>query len=123
MCTTTVVPGAAWAARDVTSLKQRAAAFEAQSAHLDALAGKAASRHNLAMDTSFGEMQVIVCRNVLIYFNRELQDHVLELFWESLENGGFLCLGDKESLSFTSVADRFEVIDESARIYKKRARR
>ena len=81
------------------------------------------ARHNLAMDTSFGEMQVIVCRNVLIYFNRELQDHVLELFWESLENGGFLCLGDKESLSFTSVADRFEVIDESARIYKKRARR
>jgi chemotaxis protein methyltransferase CheR len=68
-------------------------------------------------------MQVIVCRNVLIYFNRELQDHVLELFWESLENGGFLCLGDKESLSFTAVADRFEVIDESARIYKKRARR
>ena len=50
VCTTTVVPGAAWAARDVTSLKQRAAAFEAQSAHLDALAGKAASRHNLAMD-------------------------------------------------------------------------
>jgi chemotaxis protein methyltransferase CheR len=85
--------------------------------------GVTVARHNLAMDTSFGEMQVIVCRNVLIYFNRELQDHVLELFWESLENGGFLCLGDKESLSFTSVADRFEVIDENARIYKKRARR
>lgn len=50
VCTTTVVPGAAWAARDVTSLKQRAAAFEARSAHLDALAGEAASRHNLAMD-------------------------------------------------------------------------
>jgi chemotaxis protein methyltransferase CheR len=78
------------------------------------------ARHNLAMDTSFGEMQVIVCRNVLIYFNRELQDHVLELFWDSLDNGGFLCLGDKETLSFTSVADRFDVVDEDAKIYKKR---
>jgi chemotaxis protein methyltransferase CheR len=78
------------------------------------------ARHNLAMDASFGEMQLIVCRNVLIYFNRDLQDHVLEMFWDSLENGGFLCLGDKESLSFTSVADRFEVVDENARIYKKR---
>jgi chemotaxis protein methyltransferase CheR len=79
--------------------------------------------HNLAMDTSFGEMQVVVCRNVLIYFNRDLQDRVLELFWESLENGGFLCLGDKETLSCTAVADRFEVIDMNARIYKKRVRR
>jgi chemotaxis protein methyltransferase CheR len=60
---------------------------------------------------------------VLIYFNRDLQDQVLELFWQSLENGGFLCLGDKESLSFTAVSDRFDVIDESAKIYKKRARR
>ncbi len=78
------------------------------------------AKHNLAMDASFGEMQLIVCRNVLIYFNRDLQDQVLEMFWDSLENGGFLCLGDKESLSFTSVADRFEVVDDNARIYKKR---
>jgi chemotaxis protein methyltransferase CheR len=81
------------------------------------------ARHNLAMDTSFGEMQLIVCRNVMIYFNRDLRNHVLELFWESLENGGYLCLGDKESISFTSVADRFEVVDEEARIYRKRAPR
>ncbi len=77
------------------------------------------ARHNLAMDTSFGEMQVIVCRNVLIYFSEDLQNQVLELFWESLDHGGILCLGDKESLTFTSVADRFEVLDEQARIYKK----
>jgi chemotaxis protein methyltransferase CheR len=77
------------------------------------------ARHNLAMDTSFGEMQVIVCRNVLIYFNEQLQNQVLELFWESMDHGGILCLGDKESLSFTSVVDRFEVVDETARIYKK----
>ncbi len=78
------------------------------------------AKHNLVMDKSFGEMQVIVCRNVLIYFNRNLQDQVLETFWESLENGGYLCLGDKESISFTSVSERFEVIDHTARIYKKK---
>jgi chemotaxis protein methyltransferase CheR len=72
------------------------------------------------MDRSFGEMQLVVCRNVLIYFNRELQDQVLTLFWESLDNGGFLCLGNNETLSFTAVADRFDVVDEHARIYKKR---
>ena len=78
------------------------------------------ARHNLAMDASFGEMQVIVCRNVLIYFNRELQDTVLTLFWESLENGGYLCLGDKESLAFTAVEKYFDIVDDHARIYKKR---
>lgn len=77
------------------------------------------ARHNLAMDTSFGEMQVIVCRNVLIYFSEALQNRVLQLFWDSLDTGGFLCLGDKESLAFTAVADRFEAVDEAARIYKK----
>ena len=81
------------------------------------------ARHNLAMDKSFGEMQMIVCRNVLIYFNGALQDLVLEMFWDSLDHGGFLCLGDNESLAFTSVADRFEVVDEAARIYKKRVER
>lgn len=78
------------------------------------------ARHNLAMDASFGEMQVIICRNVLIYFSEELQNKVLRLFLESLENGGYLCLGDKESLTFSSVADAFEVVDENARIYRKR---
>lgn len=78
------------------------------------------ARHNLAMDKSFGEMHLIVCRNVLIYFNTELQNQVLELFTESLERGGYLCLGDKETLSFSSVADRFVAVDEKARIYKKR---
>ena len=78
------------------------------------------ARHNLAMDASFGEMQLVVCRNVLIYFNTELQNHVLQLFWDSLENGGYLCLGDKETVSFTSVEDKFEVVDSQAKIYKKR---
>ncbi len=78
------------------------------------------ARHNLAMDASFGEMQVIVCRNVLIYFNTTLQQEVLKLFWNSLENGGFLCLGDKENLAFSQVADDFEIMDRQARIYRKR---
>lgn len=77
------------------------------------------SRHNLVTDKCFGEMQVIVCRNVLIYFNENLKNHVLELFLESLEFGGYLCLGDKESLMFSSVENKFAVIDEKAKIYKK----
>ena len=81
------------------------------------------SRHNLAMDNSFGEMQVIICRNVLIYFNEALQNKVLELFWESLDHGGILCLGDKESLAYSAVADRFEALDESARIFRKKTPR
>lgn len=81
------------------------------------------ARHNLAMDKSFGEMQMIICRNVLIYFNRELQDMVLEMFWESLDNGGYLCLGCNESIAFTPVEKRFEVVDAQARIYKKRVMR
>jgi chemotaxis protein methyltransferase CheR len=81
------------------------------------------ARHNLAMDKSFGEMQAVICRNVLIYFNRELQDAVLQMFWESLDHGGYLCLGNNESISFTSVEKRFDVVDAQARIYRKRVLR
>lgn len=77
------------------------------------------SKHNLVSDKCFGEMQVIVCRNVLIYFNNELKNQVLELFFESLEYGGYLCLGDKESLMFSNIETKFSVVDEKARIYKK----
>ncbi len=77
------------------------------------------SNHNLASDSTFSEMHLVFCRNVLIYFNRELQDRVLNLFSESLVHGGFLCLGTKENLQFTEVAPRFEPIDAKARIYKK----
>ncbi|MFZ4578885.1 MAG: CheR family methyltransferase [Myxococcota bacterium] len=78
------------------------------------------ARHNLAMDKSFGEVQMVVCRNVLIYFNQDLQNLVLQLFLDSLDHGGFLCLGDKESLSFSAVEHAFVAVDEKARIYKKR---
>ncbi len=78
------------------------------------------ANHNLTADRVFGEMNLILCRNVLIYFNRELQDRALGLFTESLVRGGFLLLGSKEDIRFSSVADRYEVVDRAARIYKKR---
>ena len=78
------------------------------------------AQHNLALDQSFGEMHLIVCRNVLIYFSPELQNKVLELFLESLTHGGFLCLGTSETLSFTSVAEAFVAVNSEQRIYKKR---
>ena len=65
------------------------------------------SDHNLTTDGVFGEMQLVVCRNVLIYFNRNLQSRVLRLFADSLAPGGFLCLGTKESPEFTEMAHVF----------------
>lgn len=76
--------------------------------------------HDLATDQVFGEMQVVLCRNVIIYFNRELQKRVFRLFKDSLDIGGFLCLGSKESLRFSGCAEAFDVIDEKQRIYRKR---
>ncbi len=78
------------------------------------------SSHNLASDSAFGEMHLVFCRNVLIYFNRELQNRALGLFTESLVHGGFLCLGTKEDLQFTDVSGQYDVVDDKARIYKKK---
>jgi chemotaxis protein methyltransferase CheR len=77
------------------------------------------AQHNLAMDRSFNEFNVIVCRNVMIYFDKALQDHVHGLFYESLENFGILALGHKESINFTRFAGRYEPIDADERIYRK----
>ena len=77
------------------------------------------AQHNLAMDRSFNEFNVIVCRNVLIYFDKALQDHVHGLFYESLEHLGVLALGHKESVAFTAHADRYEPLDAVERIYRK----
>jgi chemotaxis protein methyltransferase CheR len=76
--------------------------------------------HNLVTDGVFGEMHLIFCRNVLIYFDKTLQNRVLRLFADSLNYGGFLCLGSKETLQFSDVAERFKVIDEREKIYQKR---
>jgi chemotaxis protein methyltransferase CheR len=78
------------------------------------------AEHNLTIDGVFGEMDMIVCRNVLIYFNQELQDHVLGLFANSLAPGGILCLGSKESIAFSAQRADFEVMVEREKIYRKR---
>ena len=77
------------------------------------------ANHNLAVDHGFGEMHLVMCRNVLIYFNKELQDRVLKIMADSLVYGGFLCLGNKESLQFSAIAPDFEEVDQQAKIYKK----
>ncbi|VTU38371.1 Chemotaxis protein methyltransferase [Variovorax sp. RA8] len=76
--------------------------------------------HSLATDSVFAETQLVSCRNVLIYFNRQLQDRALGLFHESLSHRGFLGLGAKESIDFSGYADRFEVLSRAERIYRKR---
>ena len=76
------------------------------------------SAHNLATDGVFNEFQVISCRNVLIYFNLELQKKVIDLFYDSLVTFGFLCLGNKESLRSTELG-RFKIVDKRNNIYQK----
>lgn len=79
------------------------------------------STHSLAADGVFGEMHLVLCRNVLIYFNRELQDRALGLFRDSLVHGGFLCLGMKEDLQFSAANGDFQDVDRTARIFKRKA--
>ena len=79
------------------------------------------SDHSLATDSVFAELQLVSCRNVLIYFNRTLQDRALGLFSESLCRHGFLGLGSKESLRFCSRADDFVDFVREQKIYQKRS--
>jgi len=77
------------------------------------------SMHNLVSDRSFNEFQLILCRNVLIYFDKNLQIKVFKLFEESLENLGYLALGAKETLRFSEVAHKFKPIDAKEKIWRK----
>ncbi|HJR66902.1 MAG TPA: protein-glutamate O-methyltransferase CheR [Gemmatimonadaceae bacterium] len=77
------------------------------------------SQHNLVTDRSFAECNVILCRNVLIYFDRTLQQRVHKLFHESLPMYGYLGLGSKESLRFTGFEDNYEAVDRREKIYRK----
>ena len=70
-------------------------------------------------DASFNQFNVIFCRNVLIYFNNELQDRVQKLFLNSMETFGILGLGKKETIKYTTIADSYEVIDAEERIYRR----
>ena len=78
------------------------------------------AQHNLATDRSFNEFHVIVCRNVMIYFERSLQQRVFDLFDESLARLGVLALGHKESLRTSAHADRYEELDVVERLYRKK---
>ena len=78
------------------------------------------SDHSLATDAVFAETQLISCRNVLIYFDRDFQDRALALFKDSLSRKGFLGLGAKESLRFSSHADAFTEFVREEKIYQRR---
>ena len=77
------------------------------------------SQHNLVTDRSFSEFHVVFCRNVLIYFDRELQNRVHTLFYDSLVMFGILALGSKESLRFSQYEDCYEKLDSKEKVFRK----
>lgn len=77
------------------------------------------SQHNLATDGSFNEFNVILCRNVLIYFNKSLQERVHNLFYESLGRFGVLGLGRQESIKFTAQEKHYEALASSEKLYRR----
>ena len=77
------------------------------------------AQHNLVSDAPFNSFNVIVCRNVMIYFGKTLQDRVHELFYDSLEPLGALALGHKESIRFTRYEERYESLDPQEKLYRK----
>ena len=77
------------------------------------------SQHNLVTDRSFAEFTVILCRNVLIYFDKTLQERVHGLFYDSLSTFGILALGSKESLRFSKYEDCYEALSAPDKIYRK----
>lgn len=77
------------------------------------------STHNLVTDGPFNEFQIISCRNVLIYFNTDLQFKVIKLFYDSLATLGFLCLGSKETIRDPELLSKFKLVDKKNNIYQK----
>jgi chemotaxis protein methyltransferase CheR len=77
------------------------------------------AQHNLVADSSFNEFHVILCRNVMIYFNTHLQAHVHHLLYESLVMFGILGLGAKETLKFSPHENAYEEIDKTAKLYRR----
>jgi chemotaxis protein methyltransferase CheR len=75
--------------------------------------------HNLVQDRLFNTFNVILCRNVMIYFDRALQTRVHQLFYDSLERFGILALGHKESIRFTGIENAYEELDVHERLYRK----
>lgn len=77
------------------------------------------SSHNLVSGQPFNTFQLIICRNVLIYFNRELQERVIKLLADSLSLNGYLIIGPKETLYFSKHRHQFELINQEYKIYQK----
>lgn len=77
------------------------------------------AQHNLATDRSFNEFHVIICRNVMIYFDESLQNRVHNLFYDSLSLSGFLGLGSREGIAFTNHARCYEEFDAAEKLYRK----
>jgi chemotaxis protein methyltransferase CheR len=87
--------------------------------HADLLKNIIFAHHNLAEDRSFNEFHIICCRNVLIYFNRNLQDHVHDLLYESLAVDGYLALGGRESIRFTKHASDYKNLNYLQKMYQR----
>ncbi len=81
------------------------------------------ANHNLATDSVFAEMHLILCRNVLIYFNPTLQNRTFSIFQDSLCYNGFLCLGSKETLQFSEVQNNFIEFAAKEKIYQRKLRK
>ncbi len=93
--------------------------YDAASIHSEYKQNTLFSVHNLISDTVFNEFQMISCRNVFIYFESELQEKILDLFYKSLCPLGFLCLGSKEAIRSDFFRKRFKVINQKENIYQK----
>ncbi|MFN5831431.1 MAG: CheR family methyltransferase [Bacteroidota bacterium] len=78
------------------------------------------STHNLVSDNAFNQFDLIVCRNVLIYFNKSLQDNVLQMFYSSLAENGMLAIGSKETIMFSPIESKMQVLNAQWKIWKKK---
>jgi len=93
--------------------------YDAATIHSELKANTLFSVHNLISDTIFNEFQLISCRNVFIYFETQLQEKILELFYNSLCPHGFLCLGSKETIRSDTFKKKFKPINQKENIYQK----
>ncbi|MBB6130492.1 CheR family methyltransferase [Mucilaginibacter lappiensis] len=93
--------------------------YDAASVHNELKQNTLFSVHNLVSDDVFNEFQLISCRNVFIYFETELQERILELFYKSLCPLGYLCLGSKETIRSDAFKRKFKVINHQENIYQK----
>lgn len=95
------------------------AMYDAATIHSELKTNTLFSVHNLISDTVFNEFQLISCRNVFIYFETQLQEKILDLFYKSLCPHGFLCLGSKETIRSDMFKKKFKAVNQKENIYQK----